>query len=89
MVSWSQSATLSKGAWQPKKSTLCSEGVLLGLDPFPLGCYIILLVYGLFLASVCQYWGVLMAIAASWQGSACVWETFLSVLLLPSAQLTC
>lgn len=38
-------------------------------------CYIILVVYGLFLASVCQYWGVLMALTASWRGSACLWAT--------------
>lgn len=64
---------LAKEPGSRKSPHACSEGVLLGLEPFPLG----LLHHpsGMWaFPGVCRYWGVPMAVAALWQGLASLWD---------------
>ena len=57
---------LAKEPGSQKSPTLCSEGCSWVQIPPLQVCYILLLVYGLSLASACQYWGVPMAVM--WHG---------------------
>lgn len=80
---------LAKEPGSQKKSTLCSEGVLLGLHPFPLG----LLPHP---SGVWAFPGICLPVLGCPHGSCCILAgislslgNILSVLLLPSGQLTC
>lgn len=62
---------LAKEPGSRKSPHVCSEGVLLVLEPFPLG---LLHHSGMWaFPGICQYWGVPVAVAALWQGPASLW----------------